>query len=164
MHQCPCPECMPLCTQKLARLSLRVLCRRLTTQRTVPGQFPRLMDANAVSSAFTQQARPPSVHPCAHREIFTRHLRPSSVKPFVHARSHPRPQHVHRHRLTTQAMFSFGKAKAQTGLSDNCWEQAKQKPKYAPLNKDIQVDVCIVGAGMVGLTTAYRLAKAGDHF
>lgn len=121
------------------------------------------MDPNVVSCALSQQARPHSVHVCAHRELFTRQLRPSSVKPFVHARSPVRPRHVNCHRLTTRALFSFGRAKAQTGLSDNCWEQAKQKPKYAPLNKDIEVDVCIVGAGMVGLTTAYRLAKAGDH-
>ena len=34
-------------------------------------------------------------------------------------------------------------------------------PLYPELKQDIKVDVCIVGAGMAGLTTAYLLAKEG---
>lgn len=119
------------------------------------------MAPHVASCAFIQQAGLQSVHPYAQRETCARHLRPSLVKPFVHARSPLLKRDANRHRLTTRALFSFGRASTQTGLSNNCWEQAKQKPKYAPLNKDVEVDVCIVGAGIVGLTTAYRLAQAG---
>ncbi len=34
-------------------------------------------------------------------------------------------------------------------------------PAYPPLDRDIQTDVCIVGAGIAGMTTAYLLARAG---
>lgn len=47
------------------------------------------------------------------------------------------------------------------GLSDNCWNQGGQSPEHAALSRDLETDVCIVGAGIAGLTTAYRLAVAG---
>ncbi|HYY62097.1 MAG TPA: FAD-dependent oxidoreductase [Burkholderiales bacterium] len=34
-------------------------------------------------------------------------------------------------------------------------------PPYPPLDRDLTVDVCVVGAGIAGLTTAYLLAQAG---
>ena len=34
-------------------------------------------------------------------------------------------------------------------------------PLCAPLTEDVHVDVCVVGAGIAGLTTAYLLAGAG---
>jgi glycine/D-amino acid oxidase-like deaminating enzyme/nitrite reductase/ring-hydroxylating ferredoxin subunit len=34
-------------------------------------------------------------------------------------------------------------------------------PDYAPLGEDITADVCIVGAGIAGMTTAYLLAREG---
>jgi glycine/D-amino acid oxidase-like deaminating enzyme/nitrite reductase/ring-hydroxylating ferredoxin subunit len=36
-------------------------------------------------------------------------------------------------------------------------------PDYAPLNEDIAADVCIVGAGIAGMTTAYALAREGSN-
>lgn len=36
-----------------------------------------------------------------------------------------------------------------------------QLPTYEPLRGEIEADVCIVGSGIVGLTAAYLLAKAG---
>ncbi len=36
-------------------------------------------------------------------------------------------------------------------------------PTYAPLGDDVNVDVCVVGAGIAGLTTAYLLALAGQQ-
>ncbi len=36
-----------------------------------------------------------------------------------------------------------------------------QPPAYANLDRNERADVCVVGAGIVGLTTAYLLAKAG---
>jgi NADPH-dependent 2,4-dienoyl-CoA reductase/sulfur reductase-like enzyme len=47
------------------------------------------------------------------------------------------------------------------GLSDNCWNQGGQSTEHAALSRDLETDVCIVGAGIAGLTTAYRLAVAG---
>ena len=37
----------------------------------------------------------------------------------------------------------------------------KFKCRFDPLCKDLDVDVCIVGGGITGITTAYLLAKAG---
>lgn len=42
------------------------------------------------------------------------------------------------------------------------WENIrKEKRKFESLNKDIEVDVCIIGGGMAGLSTAYYLSKEG---
>lgn len=35
------------------------------------------------------------------------------------------------------------------------------KKNFSSLDKDISVDVCIVGAGITGISTAYKLTKAG---
>jgi glycine/D-amino acid oxidase-like deaminating enzyme/nitrite reductase/ring-hydroxylating ferredoxin subunit len=40
------------------------------------------------------------------------------------------------------------------------WSEA-DVPSYSPLEKDLDVDVAVVGAGITGLTAAYLLAKAG---
>jgi glycine/D-amino acid oxidase-like deaminating enzyme/nitrite reductase/ring-hydroxylating ferredoxin subunit len=36
-------------------------------------------------------------------------------------------------------------------------------PRYEPLRRDITADVCVVGAGIAGLSTAYHLARAGKR-
>jgi glycine/D-amino acid oxidase-like deaminating enzyme/nitrite reductase/ring-hydroxylating ferredoxin subunit len=36
-------------------------------------------------------------------------------------------------------------------------------PEFPPLSSDARADVCIIGAGIAGLTTAYMLARAGKH-
>jgi glycine/D-amino acid oxidase-like deaminating enzyme/nitrite reductase/ring-hydroxylating ferredoxin subunit len=36
-----------------------------------------------------------------------------------------------------------------------------ETPEYAPLGADLETDVCVVGAGIAGITTAYLLGKAG---
>ncbi|WP_460830755.1 FAD-dependent oxidoreductase [Lysobacter humi (ex Lee et al. 2017)] len=45
--------------------------------------------------------------------------------------------------------------------STSLWSATAQVPHAPPLEVDAQADVCIVGAGIVGLTTAYELLKAG---
>lgn len=45
--------------------------------------------------------------------------------------------------------------------TNSLWMATAQVPPRGSLNKDLSVDVCIVGAGIAGLTTAYLLAKAG---
>jgi len=41
------------------------------------------------------------------------------------------------------------------------WLQSVSIPKYPRLTKNIETEVCIVGAGITGITTAYLLAKEG---
>ena len=45
--------------------------------------------------------------------------------------------------------------------SQSVWKAATSPPEYPPLNQDATVEVCVVGAGIAGMTTAYLLAKAG---
>jgi glycine/D-amino acid oxidase-like deaminating enzyme/nitrite reductase/ring-hydroxylating ferredoxin subunit len=41
------------------------------------------------------------------------------------------------------------------------WMATKKVPTFEPLTKSTRADVCIVGAGIAGLTTAYLLTKRG---
>jgi glycine/D-amino acid oxidase-like deaminating enzyme/nitrite reductase/ring-hydroxylating ferredoxin subunit len=41
------------------------------------------------------------------------------------------------------------------------WSDTAKVPTYAPLTTDATADVCIVGAGIAGLTTAYLLTQVG---
>jgi glycine/D-amino acid oxidase-like deaminating enzyme len=40
-------------------------------------------------------------------------------------------------------------------------EHAQPEPRFDPLQQSTEADVCVVGAGIAGLTTAYLLQKAG---
>jgi glycine/D-amino acid oxidase-like deaminating enzyme/nitrite reductase/ring-hydroxylating ferredoxin subunit len=46
-------------------------------------------------------------------------------------------------------------------LHKSVWQATAETPSCAPLQEDLHVQVCVVGAGIAGLTTAYLLAKAG---
>jgi glycine/D-amino acid oxidase-like deaminating enzyme/nitrite reductase/ring-hydroxylating ferredoxin subunit len=48
-----------------------------------------------------------------------------------------------------------------SGQSDSIWMQSATVPSYPKLTGDIKADVCIVGAGIAGMTTAYLLAREG---
>src|SRR5690606_17750886 len=41
------------------------------------------------------------------------------------------------------------------------WSASAALPAYPPLSANLTVDVCVIGAGIAGLTTAYLLAKNG---
>ncbi|MEA3188057.1 MAG: hypothetical protein QOD99_1887 [Chthoniobacter sp.] len=41
------------------------------------------------------------------------------------------------------------------------WQSTQEPPALSPLTADISTDVCVVGAGIAGLSVAYELAKAG---
>jgi len=45
--------------------------------------------------------------------------------------------------------------------STSLWIDTAQQPVTAPLDRDVAADVCVVGAGISGLTTAYLLARDG---
>jgi glycine/D-amino acid oxidase-like deaminating enzyme/nitrite reductase/ring-hydroxylating ferredoxin subunit len=47
------------------------------------------------------------------------------------------------------------------GESLSYWSDTIDLPKFFPLNQEIEVDVCVVGGGIGGLTTAYLLLKEG---
>src|SRR6185436_14044174 len=51
----------------------------------------------------------------------------------------------------------------QRGMSrhESLWAATAETPLCAPLAADVHVEVCVVGAGIAGMTTAYLLAKAG---
>ncbi|WP_444678287.1 FAD-dependent oxidoreductase [Halomonas sp. E19] len=47
---------------------------------------------------------------------------------------------------------------------DAIWKLgSKGVAQYAPLDRDMSVDVVVIGAGITGLTTAMALAEAGQH-
>ena len=49
----------------------------------------------------------------------------------------------------------------RNGASLSLWMATADMPRFAPLEADAHARVCVVGAGIAGLTTAYRLAQAG---
>ncbi|HEX2100146.1 MAG TPA: FAD-dependent oxidoreductase [Candidatus Synoicihabitans sp.] len=50
---------------------------------------------------------------------------------------------------------------AHAGRSTSLWMATAVRPIFTPLESHLQADVCIVGAGISGLTTAYCLQRAG---
>jgi glycine/D-amino acid oxidase-like deaminating enzyme/nitrite reductase/ring-hydroxylating ferredoxin subunit len=47
--------------------------------------------------------------------------------------------------------------------TQSAWAATSQRPRCSKLTTDVDADVCIVGAGIAGLTTAYLLTKAGKQ-
>jgi glycine/D-amino acid oxidase-like deaminating enzyme/nitrite reductase/ring-hydroxylating ferredoxin subunit len=47
--------------------------------------------------------------------------------------------------------------------SQSVWKATASLPKFAPLGEDLRADVCVVGAGISGMTIAYLLARAGKR-
>ena len=50
---------------------------------------------------------------------------------------------------------------SDSGKTVSPWFPTVEMPSTAALNQDIAVDVCVVGAGISGLSTAYSLAREG---
>ena len=49
-----------------------------------------------------------------------------------------------------------------SGSTTSVWmDSAGKLPSYSPLTRDISASVCVVGAGIAGLTTAYLLSREG---
>lgn len=59
-----------------------------------------------------------------------------------------------------QESFNKDQISNNSGHSQSLWMEVRL-PCFPPLNSDMNADVCIVGAGIVGLTCAYTLAKEG---
>ena len=49
---------------------------------------------------------------------------------------------------------------SDSGFTTSVWMQT-QPPAFGPISKSERADVCVIGAGIAGLTTAYLLAKSG---
>ena len=49
----------------------------------------------------------------------------------------------------------------ESGSTLSLWADTFPVPQYRPLAKDARADVCVIGAGIAGITTAYMLAKSG---
>jgi glycine/D-amino acid oxidase-like deaminating enzyme/nitrite reductase/ring-hydroxylating ferredoxin subunit len=50
-----------------------------------------------------------------------------------------------------------------SGETKSVWGQSAESAKYPPLAENVSADVCVVGAGIAGMMTAYGLAKAGKR-
>jgi glycine/D-amino acid oxidase-like deaminating enzyme/nitrite reductase/ring-hydroxylating ferredoxin subunit len=53
--------------------------------------------------------------------------------------------------------------KTDSGTTTSTWMATAEIPRFPPLAEDAECDVCIVGAGIAGLTTAYTLTLAGKR-
>ena len=53
--------------------------------------------------------------------------------------------------------------KSETGESRSVWMATADVPAGKPLDASIEADVCVIGAGIAGLSVAYFLAKAGKR-
>jgi len=51
--------------------------------------------------------------------------------------------------------------KPLSGANESCWVATAPQTDYPALDQSGRADVAVIGGGIVGLTTAYLLAKAG---
>ncbi len=52
---------------------------------------------------------------------------------------------------------------SDTGRTDSLWMVTRPPQVPLPLRQDLQTEVCVIGAGIAGISTAYLLAKAGKR-
>jgi glycine/D-amino acid oxidase-like deaminating enzyme/nitrite reductase/ring-hydroxylating ferredoxin subunit len=52
-------------------------------------------------------------------------------------------------------------ASVTSGQQESLWLRTQQQPVFSPLSGNISTDVCVIGGGLAGLTTAYMLARDG---
>jgi glycine/D-amino acid oxidase-like deaminating enzyme/nitrite reductase/ring-hydroxylating ferredoxin subunit len=52
---------------------------------------------------------------------------------------------------------------SDTGRTDSLWMVTVPFRAPLPLDQDLRTEVCVIGAGIAGITTAYLLAKAGKR-
>src|SRR2546423_6059503 len=51
----------------------------------------------------------------------------------------------------------------RAGENISFWERTSRKLYTQPLTESLATEVCVIGAGIAGVTTAYLLAKQGKH-
>src|SRR4030095_12616601 len=89
-----------------------------------------------------------------HRAICPRR-RSTGSPPASRAGSSPRRRASHRHERKEPAMTEL------PGRAESCWVADAPTTRYPAFAQSDRTDVAIVGAGIVGLTSAYLLSKAG---
>ena len=52
---------------------------------------------------------------------------------------------------------------SDSGQTTSLWMATANVPTYPPLAEDVQADVCVIGAGIAGLTAAYLLTLEGEQ-
>jgi glycine/D-amino acid oxidase-like deaminating enzyme/nitrite reductase/ring-hydroxylating ferredoxin subunit len=52
---------------------------------------------------------------------------------------------------------------SDNGRTDSLWMVTRPPQIPAPLQQDVRTEVCVIGAGIAGISTAYLLAKAGKR-
>src|SRR6478672_13261490 len=60
-----------------------------------------------------------------------------------------------------RAPFTLTKGRRIGMKTESYWEDTQKLPEFPKLEKDIEVDVVVVGAGLTGITAAYLLRKEG---
>lgn len=50
---------------------------------------------------------------------------------------------------------------SDSGATESIWMDTTDTPNFPPLTEDTRAKVCVVGAGIAGMTTAYLLTRAG---
>src|SRR5205809_1015827 len=50
---------------------------------------------------------------------------------------------------------------SDSGHTTSVWMDTTEVPQFQSLTQDLRTNVCVVGAGIAGMTTAYLLARAG---
>src|SRR5262245_38872201 len=53
------------------------------------------------------------------------------------------------------------KATAEIAAGESIWAATVKRPSFPALKKNMSADVCVVGAGIAGVTSAYLLCRAG---
>ncbi|HEU4828574.1 MAG TPA: FAD-dependent oxidoreductase [Gemmatimonadales bacterium] len=51
--------------------------------------------------------------------------------------------------------------RSDSGATRSIWMDTAEVPQYQPLAANLEADVCVVGAGIAGMTTAYLLTREG---
>jgi glycine/D-amino acid oxidase-like deaminating enzyme/nitrite reductase/ring-hydroxylating ferredoxin subunit len=51
--------------------------------------------------------------------------------------------------------------KSDSGKTQSLWMATADTPSHSPLDENARANICVVGAGIAGLTTAYLLARSG---
>ena len=50
---------------------------------------------------------------------------------------------------------------SHSGKNESIWVKTAEVPSFPPLEQNLVCDVCIVGAGIAGISTAYLLNREG---
>src|SRR5688572_33162154 len=50
---------------------------------------------------------------------------------------------------------------SDSGNTRSIWMTTAEVPSFEPLRENLETDVCVVGAGIAGVTTAYLLGRQG---